>query len=63
MQGVTQMRLMLVLYSMIASAMAGSGVIAVLTLGYVTLWPILGAAAVGALLAVPVSWAVTRKIS
>jgi len=57
------MRLMLVLYSMIATAMAGSGVIAVLTMGYVTLWPILGAAVVGAVLALPVSWAVAREIS
>ena len=57
------MRLMMVLYSMIATVMAGSGVIAVLTMGYVTLWPILGAAVVGAVLALPVSWAVARKIS
>jgi hypothetical protein len=57
------MRLMMVLYSMIATAMAGSGVIAVLTMGYATLWPILGAAAAGAVLALPVSWAVAREIS
>ena len=57
------MRLMLVLYSMIATAMAGSGVIAVLTMGYATLWPILAAAAAGAVLALPVSWAVAREIS
>mgnify|MGYP001764949229 FL=1 len=57
------MRLMMILYSMIATAMAGTGVIAVLTTGYGTLWPIVGAAAVGALLALPVSWAVARQIS
>jgi hypothetical protein len=57
------MRLMMILYSMIATAMAGTGVIAVLTMGYGTLWPILGAAAVGALLALPVSWFVAREIS
>ena len=56
------MRLMMVLYSVIATAMAGTGVIAVLSMGYATLWPILIAAALGAALAVPVSWAVARQI-
>jgi hypothetical protein len=58
----TAMRLMMVLYSMIATAMAGTGVIAVLTAGYGTLWPILIAAAAGAALALPVSWAVAKQI-
>jgi hypothetical protein len=57
------MRLTMVLYSMIGTAMAGSGVIAVLTMGYDTLWPILGAAAAGAVLALPISWLVAREIS
>ena len=57
------MRLMLVLYSIIATALAGSGVVAVLTAGYATLWPIVIAAAAGALLALPVSWVVARQIS
>jgi hypothetical protein len=56
------MRLMMILYSMIATAMAGTGVIAVLTAGYATLWPIVAAAAAGAALAVPVAWAVARQI-
>jgi hypothetical protein len=56
------MRLMLVLYSMVATAMAGSGVIAVLSMGYGTLWPIVGAAAIGAALALPVSWVIARQI-
>ncbi|MES2542304.1 MAG: hypothetical protein V4583_17235 [Pseudomonadota bacterium] len=56
------MRLMMVLYSMIATAMAGTGVIGVLTAGYGTLWPIIAAAAVGAALALPVAWAVARQI-
>ena len=56
------MRLALILFSMIGTAMAGTGVIAVLTMGYVTLWPILAAAAAGAILALPVSWAVARQI-
>ena len=56
------MRLMMILYSVISTAMAGTGVIAVLTMGQVTLVPILVAAAAGAVLAVPVSWAVARQI-
>jgi hypothetical protein len=56
------MRLMMILFSVIGTAMAGTGVIAVLTMGYGTLWPILGAAAVGAALALPVSWYVAREI-
>jgi hypothetical protein len=57
------MRLTMILYSMIATALAGSAVVAVLTMGYVTLWPIVGAAAVGAAVALPVSWLVAREIS
>jgi hypothetical protein len=56
------MRLMMLLYSMIATAMAGIGLIAVLTAGYGTLWPIVIAAATGAALALPVAWAVARQI-
>ncbi len=57
------MRLVMVLYSMIATALAGTGVIAVLSIGYGTLWPIVAAAAVGAVLALPVAWVVARQIS
>ncbi len=56
------MRLTMVLFSMIGTALAGSAVIAILTMGYGTLWPIVGAAAAGALLALPVSWLVAREI-
>jgi hypothetical protein len=56
------MRLMMILYSIIGTALAGSAVVLVLTLGQVTLWPIVGAAAAGALLALPVSWLVARQI-
>jgi predicted PurR-regulated permease PerM len=57
------MRLMMVLYSMIGTALAGSAVVVVLTLGQDTVWPIVGAAALGALLALPVSWLVARQIA
>lgn len=56
-------RLASMLYSIIASAMAGAGVIAVLSSGYVSLTPILAAAAAGAVLAVPVSYLVARKLT
>ena len=56
------MSLMVILSSMIGTALAGSGGVLVLTLGYGTPWPIVGAAAVGAALALPVSWRVAREI-
>ncbi|MGC1503786.1 MAG: hypothetical protein WA782_06545 [Sulfitobacter sp.] len=56
-------RLASMLYSIIASALAGAGVIAVLTAGYVSLTPILAAAATGAVLAIPISFLVARKIT
>lgn len=57
------LRLMMTLYSMIATTLMGIGVIAALTLGYGTLQPLVLAAAVGLVLAVPVSWAVARALS
>lgn len=55
-------RLASVLYSIVATSMAGAGVIAVLSAGYGTLGPILIAAALGAVLALPVSLMVARAI-
>lgn len=57
------MRLTLILYSMIGTALAGSAVIAVLSMGYVTVWAIVGAAVAGAAVALPVSWLVAREIA
>jgi hypothetical protein len=56
------MRLVMVLYAMIGTALAGSAMVLVLTLGYITPWSIIGAAAVGAVVAMPVSWLVARQI-
>lgn len=56
-------RLTMLLYSMIGTALAGSGVVIALTTGNDTLQPILISAAVGAVLAVPVSWWVARQIA
>jgi hypothetical protein len=55
-------RLALILYSLIATSLAGSFVVAVLAAGMDTLQPILIAAGTGAVLAVPVSVAVARAI-
>lgn len=55
-------RLATVLYSLIGTTLAGSFVVAALTMGMDSWEPILVAAGVGALLAVPVSWFVAKKI-
>ncbi len=55
-------RLASILYSMIGPTLAGSAVVVVLTMGQVTWVPIVVAAVAGAVLAVPVSWIVARKI-
>ena len=51
-------RLASILYSIIATTLSGKGVIAVLVMGYSTVPAILMAAAVGALVAVPISFMV-----
>ncbi|MGZ3216344.1 hypothetical protein [Paracoccus sp. T5] len=55
-------RLFLLLLTIIMSSLAGAGVILVLVLGHYGMLPILLAAAAGAVLAVPVTWIVTRRI-
>ena len=55
-------RLASMLYAIFATSLAGIGVIAVLTMGYDTLIPIVGAAAVGAVIAVPVTLLVAKRI-
>jgi predicted PurR-regulated permease PerM len=56
------LRLASILYSLIGTTVAGTLVIAALTMGYDTLQPILVAAAAGAVLAVPVTWLVAKGI-
>lgn len=56
------LRLAGILYSLIATTLAGSFVIAALTVGADTLQPILLAAGAGALLALPVSWGVAKAL-
>ncbi len=56
-------RLASMLYSIIATSLAGAGVITVLTMGYDSLTPILLAAGCGALLALPVAFLVARALT
>lgn len=56
------LRLAGILYSLISTTLAGTGVIAVLVAGYDTLIPILIAAALGFVLALPVAWIVARNL-
>lgn len=56
------LRLASILYSIIATSLAGIGVIAVLTAGYVSTQAIVGAAVAGFVLGLPVSWLVAKQI-
>ncbi|HBD91665.1 MAG: CTP synthetase [Rhodobacteraceae bacterium GWE1_64_9] len=56
-------RLMLVIFSMASTALMGAFIVAALTMGQDTLQPILIAAALGFVAAIPVSWFVARQIA
>lgn len=56
-------RLFMLLLSLSMGTLAGIGVIIVLVLGYVSAGAILGAALVGAVLAVPVTWLIARRMT
>ena len=56
-------RLMLILFSIISTTLMGMAIIFALTMGWDTLNPILVAAAVGFVAAVPVSWLVARQLA
>ncbi|MEZ5724492.1 hypothetical protein [uncultured Paracoccus sp.] len=55
-------RLFFLLLSLIMTTLAGIGVIAVLVMGFETATAIIAAAAIGAVIAVPVAWLVARKL-
>lgn len=55
-------RLFMIILPMAATALAGTAVIAALTAGYDDLKGILIAAAIGAVVSLPVTWAVTKKL-
>ncbi|WP_136637207.1 CTP synthetase [Pseudooceanicola onchidii] len=56
------LRLASMLYSLIGTTLAGSAVVVALVTGQDTLRPILMAAVFGAVAAVPVTWAVARRL-
>ncbi|MEN9061967.1 MULTISPECIES: CTP synthetase [Ponticoccus] len=56
------LRLAGILYTLISTSLAGTAVIAVLVAGYDTLLPILIAAALGFVAALPVAWLVARRL-
>tara|TARA_R110000782_G_scaffold268689_1_gene365549 strand:- start:80751 stop:80936 length:186 start_codon:yes stop_codon:yes gene_type:complete len=55
-------RLMMALFSMIATTLMGIGVTIVLSIGMGTWLPIIIAAATGFVIAIPVSWLTARQI-
>lgn len=55
-------RLFLLLLSISMGTLAGIGVVIVLVMGYFSTMPILVSAAIGAVLAIPVTWLVARQI-
>lgn len=56
-------RLFSVIYTLASVTLAGSAIVAALTMGMFGARPIIVAAAIGAVVAVPVAWAVTKKLS
>ncbi|MFB1025115.1 MAG: CTP synthetase [Octadecabacter sp.] len=56
------LRLASILYSIVATTLSGSFIIAALVTGYDTLTPILVAAGLGAIVAFPASYFVTKAI-
>lgn len=56
-------RLATMLYSIIGTSLAGTGVIVALVVGYDSVAGIVGAAAIGALIGVPFSYVVAQQIT
>lgn len=56
-------RLATILYSIISTTLAGSAIIASLVMGYDTVTPILVAASLGFVAAIPVSYFVAKQIT
>ena len=55
-------RLMMILFSMVSTTLMGVAVVVALVTGHDTLQPILIAAALGFILALPVSWVIAKQI-
>lgn len=52
-----------IVFSMVATVLAGSGVVLALVAGWGTLVPILVFAGAGCVLAVPVTWLIVRRLA
>ncbi len=57
------LRLFMIIYTLASATLAGSAIIAALTLQLVDLRSIIAAALIGALAALPVAWLVTRRLA
>lgn len=57
------MRLFLILYTLAATTLAGSFIVAVLTMNRFDGRSIIGAAVLGAVVALPVAWGVAKRLS
>lgn len=55
-------RLFFIIYTLAATVLAGSAVVAALTMNRFDVRSILVAAAIGAAVAVPVAWGIARKV-
>lgn len=55
-------RLFMLFYTLAATVLAGTGVIAILSLHRLDAWSIVIAAAAGAVLAVPLAWVVAKRV-
>jgi hypothetical protein len=56
------LRLTMLIYSILGATLAGIGVVAALSMGFYAVTPIVVAAAVGAVVALPGSWLVARQL-
>ena len=56
-------RLMLVIYSMASVSLAGMAIVAVLTMGYFTGKAIIASAVLGAVVAIPVSMMIAKRLA
>lgn len=52
-----------ILYIFLGTTLAGSGMIVALTMGYGTMLPLLVSAGIGAVVAMPLSWVLAKKLS
>ena len=55
-------RLAMLLFSLISTTLMGTAIVVVLVIGYGTLQPIILAAALGFVVAMPVSWIIARSL-